>query len=258
MSKQVKLILDNKFNIFSENNNTIITFDINQNENINIDSIEQNILITINNSNNIDIIYKKNIDELIDEFKDIILIRVFGKGPTFKNIEKTNKNDFHIGINQSINFLSECDMLVINDLHNIFLVDKEKIKKLKYILTPEYLHIDGVFNKDGYYEKVFNHLKQNNFTGKYIVYNLRTNPESNINFIDLHSTISSSNTAIEFICVYLNKFIKKIECYGIGQNGKRYNKLFVGNGNYDEARIAEISFHISKICKKHNIFFCMN
>jgi hypothetical protein len=258
MSKQVTLILDNKFNIFSENNKTIITFDINQNEQINIDTNKNDIFIRINNLDKIEIIHKKDIYNLIDEFKDTTLIRVFGKGPTFKNIEKTNPNEFHISINQSINFLSECDMLVINDLHNIFLVDIDKIKKLKYILTPEFLHIDGYFNKNGYYQKVLTYLEKNNFKGKYIVYNLRTNPDLNENFIDLHSTISSSNTAIEFICVYLNKFIKKIECYGIGQNGKRYNNLFVGNGNYDEARIAEISFHISKICKKHNIFFCMN
>lgn len=251
MSKKVKLILDNKFSIISENNKTIITFDINHNEHINIDTDKDDIFIRINDSNKI--IYKKDIDKLIDEFKDINLVRVFGKGSTFKNIEKKNPNEFHIGINQSINFLSECDMLVINDLHNIFLIDSDKIKKLKYILTPEYLHIDGYFNKNGHYENVLKHLEKNNFEGKYIIYNLKTNPNSNENFIDLNSTISSSNTAVEFICLYLNKFIKKIECCGIGKNGKRYNKLFVGNGNYDEARIAEISYHISKICIKYNI-----
>ena len=41
-------------------------------------------------------------------------------------------------------------------------------------MTPEYLHINQDFNINGHFIKVYEYLKQKNFTGKYIVYNLTT------------------------------------------------------------------------------------
>ncbi len=205
------------------------------------------------------IIYINNISEITEEFKFINLVRVFGKGPSFEIIHKKSDSEFHIGINQATNFIPECDMLAINDLHNIYLINKDKLKTLKYILTPEYLHINQRFNINGHYSKVIDYLKENNFGGKYIVYNLRTNPNPNPNFISLPSRVSSSNNAVDFVCIFLNKYIKNVECYGIGLFLKEnYNKKFVGNGHYNINTINYISKYIKIICDKYKIPFKLN
>ena len=125
------------------------------------------------------IIKKNNINTLINDFTNISNVRIFGKGDTFDNILKTSYEEFHIGINQTVNELSECDMLVINDLHNIYLIKDEVFSKLKYILTPEYLHINCRFNLNGKWINVYDYLIKKKFIGKYIIYNLKSNPKQN-------------------------------------------------------------------------------
>lgn len=206
------------------------------------------------------IINMNNISEITEEFKFINLVRVFGKGPSFEIIHKNSNSEFHIGINQATNFIPECDMMVINDLHNLYLINIFKLKALKYIITPEYLHINQKFNINGHYSKVVDYLKKNNFNGKYIIYNLRSNPNPNLNFISLPSRVSSSNNAIDFVCIFLNKYIKNIECYGIGihYSMKNYNNKFIGNGNYNKNTINYISKYIKIICNKYNIPFTLH
>ena len=211
------------------------------------------------NSNNKDIIIikKNNINTLINDFQNISKVRIFGKGVTFNNILKSSNEEFHIGINQTVNELSQCDMLVINDLHNIYLIKDEVFTKLKYILTPEYLHINGLFNLNGKWTKVYDYLIQKKFIGKYVIYNLKTNPNPTSDYIDLPSCSTSCNNAVDFTCIFLNKYIKNIECYGIGifSNTNNYNKIFVGNGKYNKEHTDKIQELIKDICKKYLINF---
>jgi hypothetical protein len=241
-------MLSNKKSI----NKTIKTKEDNNNNNnndIKKNKINDNILLIDNN----------NLHILKTDFENINLVRIFGKGPTFQDIEKKSNKEFNIGINQTVNELSDCDMLVINDLHNIYLIKDEIFKKIKYILTPEYLHINGTFSTNGYFKKVYEYVKEKKFIGKYIVYNLQSNRNPNINYISLPSCLTSCNTANDFVCIYLNKFVKHIEFYGVGiYLSKNYNDKFIGNGIYDEKRISKMYNDIKNKCRYYNIKYTVH
>ena len=209
----------------------------------------------------IDLININNINTFINSIKitNVTEAIIFGKGPTFKTIEK-KENYFFICVNQSINFVDNCDMLVINDLHNIYLINDDKIKVLKYLLIPEYLHIHQSFNISGHYTNIIEYLTNKNFTGKYIVYNLKTNPNSNKELISLYTAISSGNNATDFVCMFMNSFIKNISYYGIGkfnENNNYYN-LFTGNGKYTVDNINKITSAIELMCNKYKINYILN
>ena len=199
-------------------------------------------------------IYEKNIINIhnIDElnlFSNINLVRIFGKGPTFKNIRKRNDNELHFGINQTANFLDDIDVLVINDLHNIYKIDKNVFKKLSYVLIPEFLHINKTFNEKGNWIQVYHHIKDV-FKGYYIIFNLFSNINSNPHLITINIGTSSVNTATQFVCDYF-KNLKKIEFYGTGvKSTLNYNNHFVGNGDYINSNfIDRIVRDIKKSCK---------
>ena len=225
-----------------------------------------NILIDNTNINensykeiNITIINVNNINLVENDFKNIDYVRIFGKGSTFQDVKKTSDKEFNIGINQTVNELTDCDMLVINDLHNIYLIKDEVFKKIKYILTPEYLHIKIKFNLHGHFQKVYDYIKERGFVGKYIVYNLKSNRKPNKNYISLLSSISSCNTAIDFVCTFLNKFIKIISFFGVGiHSDNNYNDKFIGNGKYGKLRINGIRGHIISRCKANKIKYIFN
>ena len=251
-------MIKNKKNIVKVNNiitDNIITDNIITDNIITDNIITDNIITDSTVQNDITIIKKNNINTLINDFKNIKIVRIFGKGVTFDNIQKKSSEEFHIGINQTVNELSQCDMLVINDLHNIYLIKDEVLKKIKYILTPEYLHINGSFNLNGIWKKVYNYLIEKKFIGKYIIYNLKSNKNPNLDYIDLPSCYTSCNNAIDFACIFLNKYIKNIECYGIGvfSDTNNYNKKFVGNGNYNKYHVDRIKQLIESICKNYLI-----
>ena len=52
-----------------------------------------------------------NIDKL-ELFSQYKIARIFGKGPTFKNIVKDNDNQLHFAINQASNIIDACDVLI--------------------------------------------------------------------------------------------------------------------------------------------------
>lgn len=104
--------------------------------NINCKEFPSNI-ITIND---IDVINK-----LFSEYKTA---RIFGKGPTFKNISKEgDESVLHIAINQTANFLDECDVLVCNDIEPTLEIENRVYKNLKLIIIPEYPQKNCAFNK---------------------------------------------------------------------------------------------------------------
>jgi hypothetical protein len=241
--------INNKLFLLSKKKNINVTIKNKEHKNNQNNNIDNNILL----------INKKNIEILQNDFKNIDLVRIFGKGPTFKDVLKKSNNEFHIGINQTVNELTDCDMLVINDLHNIYLINDNVFKKIKYILTPEYLHIKQSFNIDGHFKKVYDYLIKKNFVGKYIIYNLGTNPNPNLDYITLPSQISSCNNANDFVCIFLNKFIKQIDFYGIGiYFNKKYNDKFVGNGIYNDFIINKIYKNLENNCIKNKINYKFN
>lgn len=180
---------------------------------------------------------------------------VFGKGPTFINREK-KINELYFGINQTVNALEYSDFFCANDLHNIYKIND--FSKIKYILIPEYLHIEGKFNKNGHWYKVYEYLKDK-FYGDIVIFNLRTNKYNNNQYITIPKCKTTSNVAVNFICIYLHKIIKKINTYGIGINCKQnYNNIFVGNGEYKDNRIKTIRDEIINICCQYNLNLNMN
>lgn len=200
-------------------------------------------IITINNINNI-----------IEELKGYNNSFVFGKGPTFKNRAKKD-NEIYFGVNQTVNILDNCDVFCANDLHNTYKIND--FSKIKYVLIPEYLHINGQFDKNGYWFQVYEYLKDK-FNGKIIIFNLRTSKYKNKQFINIPNCKTTSNVAVNFICIFLNKFIKKVNTYGIGVNCTQdYNNLFVGNGEYKDNRIKIIRNEIINICNKYNLSLCI-
>ena len=194
----------------------------------------------------IDISSIKTISNELNNYNKVI---VFGKGPTFKNIPHEDDNTLHIGINQASNMLDDIDMIVINDIHNIFKITPETLKKLKYILTPEYMNIELRYNVNGYWKNAYIYLINNGFTGKYIIYNLKNRRFHNNNIITLETYNTSANTAIEFICKFSK--IMEIHTYGIA-NGLDYGEGFSGNGLYDEKRINFIQNNIIQLKNKYN------
>ena len=206
------------------------------------------------------IITKKNIDLLINsEFKHYKNVIILGKGPSFKKTLEQEKtiNTFIICINDSINFCDSYDMLVVNDIITWDRLNNEKIKKLKYVLSPIYPHYTGKPARNQYnIDWVINKLKQKNFSGKIIFYNLKTSG-INENYITLDSKISGSNNAVDFVCKYLN--INFLETRGIGKkNNCYYNKVFektegVNNYKEDHGYINRINYHIVSKLQKYNI-----
>jgi len=183
---------------------------------------------------------------------------VFGKGPTFKVLKK-NKLDFFCCVNSTINFIDDCDLLVCNDIESFDKIILNKLKNLKYILIPYYPHKNGGFNKNINYTMIINKIK-NYFTGKLIVYNLRTSKISLEEYISLKVAITSSNTSVEFIGEFINP--SKIYTYGIAiLNSNKYNNFFKSEKlphNYFNNVLLQIQNHIINYCKNKNISLTMS
>ena len=194
----------------------------------------------------------------LDALSQYKKIRVFGKGPTFKNVAKTNQDQLHICINQTANMVDDCDILSMNDIHNIGKINKDVIRKIKFILIPEYLHVKCVFDPKGYWINLHNSIKDD-FKGKYILFNLFSNLNKNPSLFPMKIGTSSVNTATHFICNNL-KGIKKIEFYGAGiESKKNYHKIFTGNGNYtSNDRIKFVRKYIKRSCEEAKISYQIN
>lgn len=203
------------------------------------------------------VIVKENIKLLNDLFSKYKSVRIFGKGPTFKDIEKKD-DDLYIGINQTVNLLKKCDVLALNDLHNINKIDIKVFPKLKFIIIPEYLHIEWKFDKKGHWTVIYDKIKDY-FNGYYIVFNLVTSKFPNPLLLDLSIGISTANTVNEFVCKYLKKHITKINFHGIGiKSSQNYHEQFIGFGYYNDRRIEYIRNNLQTTCMNNKISFAIN
>jgi hypothetical protein len=175
------------------------------------------------------IVFKNTIDKIkLDKYN---YATIFGKGDSFKLVDK-KENELRCAINQAANIAKDVDFLCMNDHHNLFKIDIDTFKNLKYILIPEYLHVKRIYDVRGYFVNILDYLNDK-FFGNLIIYNLITAPTKTKYIIDLNTAISSGNNCFEFISKYTN--IKDIDIYGIGvpsKVNKNYNDIFVGNGDY--------------------------
>ena len=204
------------------------------------------------------IILQENIKLINNLFSKYNTVRIFGKGPTFTNIEKKKESELYIGINQTVNELTDCDILALNDLHNINKIDTKIFAKLKFIIMPEYLHIEWKFDKKGHWSKVYDKINDI-FNGYYIIFNLVTSKIPNPLLVSLSNGISTANTVAEFVCLFLKKYIIKIDFHGIGINSaKNYHDKFIGFGYYNNRRIEYIKKNLTDTCTKYKISFSFN
>lgn len=174
------------------------------------------------------------IEDIKNEMKSYDKVTIFGKGPSFKIVKKKEK-ELRCAVNQASNIIDNVDLICMNDHHNIFLINDDVYKNLKYLILPQYLHIKHNYSIDGYFMNIYKYLCEKEFKGKIIIYNLRTSKFITKYFIELNSAITSANNIFEYICKFTN--IKNVNTYGIGVDSKEnYNKIFIGNGNYSNNR----------------------
>ena len=190
------------------------------------------------------------LQEDLPEFQQYTSAIVFGKGPTFRNV-KSESNVLRVAINQSATKIADCHMLSINDAHNIIHISPNLLKTLKYIILPEYLHVDHRFNIKGHWRYIYNLVKPW-FTGRFIIFNLADTQYRNAHLFSISNTCSTGNTAIEFLAKYLSSYIKNIELYGIAVT-PGYNGLFRGYGTYPLTKLIRFREDICKTGKIYNV-----
>jgi hypothetical protein len=191
---------------------------------------------------------KKNINDVKTYFNNKKKICVFGKGPTFQ-IRTKKEDEYFACVNNTINYIDNCDILVCNDIETFDKINLERLVNLKFILCPYHIHFKSKFHKTFTYNDVLKKISTY-FTGKLIVYNLRT---SNIEYPDF--------TIIEFICKFLLN-IKNIELYGVGVfSNSNYNKIFtekIDDNFYNNKRINLIKNNIVNLCNEYNKKYIFN
>tara|TARA_Y100000389_G_scaffold201448_1_gene244209 strand:+ start:720 stop:1370 length:651 start_codon:yes stop_codon:yes gene_type:complete len=169
---------------------------------------------------NVTIINKYDINPTLNEFSKYDECIIFGKGPTLTYFNKDNyKNTLFICINNSINYIKKCDLLVCNDYESFTHIDIQYYKSLKYILVPYHPHYKENPHENITYKNIINYIKSkcHHFTGKLIIYNLSTSGKIYHNFISLNSRKTSVHTAFEFIIKFV-KNIRLINFYGFAKN----------------------------------------
>jgi hypothetical protein len=197
----------------------------------------------------LDTIYKLN-----DFFSGYNKAIIFGKGPTFANKSKNNDQSLlHVGINNAVNYLDECDMLTLNDIETVDMIDDNVYTKIKYILIPEYPQKCQKFNKNITWRLLYDKIKDI-YTGYIIVYNLKTNPNPNNKLLTLSTGVTSSNTANEFLCKYLREYISHVDFYGVGIKDRSGHHDIFNNSDksgYPNQFLAIIKKDMIRICDKY-------
>ena len=201
------------------------------------------------------IIKKNNIYRLVNKFKNKQKLVVFGKGHSFKIPIKKDLDTIFICINDSINYVENCDFLVINDLKNLKKIDINKLNNLKNLIIPYHIHIKEMKNgKIEYLGPKFNFTYedfvdayQTIYKNNLIVYNLHTAAINYGEFITLETTISGAHNGIEFVLEYFPN-VKDIETFGIG-SGYGYHNLFENT---------EPKSHLDTFCSRSRSRFFKN
>ena len=174
-----------------------------------------------------------NIDTLSNVIKDFISYKkciIFGKGPTFQILDKKDYIDTaFICVNETINYIDNCDLLVCNDIESIEKIDKKKLHNCKNILIPYYIHKNSRSHKNIDYKNVIQ-LIEKDFTNNLIIYNLVTGCKKHKEFPSLQTAQTSSHTAFEFIAIFI-KNITKVDFYGFATDGDNTKAIFYNSIN---------------------------
>lgn len=182
---------------------------------------------------------------------------VFGKGPTFKVIKKKDPNTLFVCINDSVNHIPDCDILVTNDIETFEKINKKKLANVKYILIPYSPHFQEKPHANITYHHIFKQIKHF-FKGQFIVYNLSTSPKKP-QYIDLKTAITGSNNGVEFILQFIPS-VKTIQLYGVGVLRNGYADQFYNHQSneknakqYKDKKIKMIKNNIIEQCDKKKV-----
>lgn len=173
------------------------------------------------------IVFKEDIDNWIQEFNVYEKAIIFGKGPTFKALSKDDENNTNtcfVCINDTINFVKKCDLLACNDIDSFDKIDLKNLKYCSNILIPYHPHKNLKFNSNINYNHVIDKIKDY-FTGNLIIYNLMSSRKNYPNAINIKLCLSTSQTAFDFIGRYLKK-LKKVDFYGVAMEPKNKDQNF--------------------------------
>lgn len=192
-------------------------------------------------------------EKIFSGYKKAIIL---GKGPTFRGVTERNENTFVICVNDTINSSEICDMLIINDIETWERIDNEKLKNLKYILSPVFPHLNCRPDyKNANINIMLRILNEKKFNGNIIFYNLKSSKLQHKSFFNLPSALSGSNTGVDFIS-YFMKNVNHIDFFGIckghGYNNNFKDVLSVSN-QYNNQRLNLLKGHIIQVCKEYSI-----
>jgi len=203
------------------------------------------------------IININNISEISKLYSTCTKGTIFGKGPTFKIIKDKPLDQFFVCVNETINFIDNCDLLVCNDLEAFDRINLDNLQHVKNILVPYHIHVKSVANQNITYNNVIKKIN-NYFSGNLIVYNLTSANIIYPEYINLYSAMTSSHTGFEFIGMYL-KQITQVDFYGV-MVSSNYHPVFKQTTNI---AIHDIQRDLAKACikelsKKHNLAYNLN
>lgn len=178
-----------------------------------------------------EIITKDTIYKVQDMFKDFNHAYVYGKGPTFKVMDKMPMT-MTCCINETVNVVGYADLLAVNDIETFEKIQLDTLNHVKCIIVPYHIHKNKRYCKEVTFQNVIDKI-ESYFHGYLIVYNLENCREKYSMYISLPSKAvwSSCHTACDFIFGFLQN-IQYIHTYGFGKYSSRnYHKSFEENDN---------------------------
>ena len=169
------------------------------------------------------IINKKNLNNILDLYKNKTELIIFGKGPSFQQNIKKDDHQIFACVNNSINYVDNCDFLIINDLHNIDKLSKDKFKNVPNFVIPYHIHVLWTVLDNFTFKNVIDKIKDD-FDNNLIIFNLITSKKIHDDYITLNTGFSSAHCIAELFIKFMPN-INTITTYGIG-NGSGYHQLF--------------------------------
>jgi len=208
----------------------------------------------------IQIITKNKINIIQNIFSSYKKCILFGKGPTLKYFNKDeNKDTLFVCINNTINYIKKCDLLVCNDIESFDDISLKHLENCKNILIPYHIHHKCKFNPNISYINVIKKIKDH-FKGNLIIYNLKTAKKNYNNYINLKSRITSIHTGFEFVINYITN-IDLINFYGFAKKSPNREICLYTNKNAENEHLkAYTKYHemIDQLNKTKKIKYIIN
>ena len=194
----------------------------------------------------IQIITKNNINIVQNLFLTYKKCIIFGKGPTLRYFDKNENNDtLFVCINNTINYIKICDLLVCNDIESFDDIDLNYLENCKNILIPYHIHYRCGFRSNITYLNVIKKIKDH-FKGNLIIYNLKTAENKYDNYMDFKSALTSVHTGFEFIISYI-KNIDLINFYGFAKNSPNREICLYTKKNAENKHLKNVLYYIKAI-----------